>query len=98
MKTENVNGGFATLAALATSLPDKLANCHPKLARGQVWCHRCGHTRKVDSAGCFARGWPLCCGETMSIDSPEERAALRARSASPERSEGTPNSEAPHED
>ena len=46
---------------------------HPKLERGQVWCHRCGATRKVDSAKCLATGWPECCGETMSIDKPGER-------------------------
>ena len=28
----------------------------------------------------FAHGWPKCCGATMTTDSPEERAALRARS------------------
>ena len=48
----------------------------PKLARGQVWCVKCGATRKVDSAHCMEHGWPQCCGETMTINSPEERAAL----------------------
>jgi len=45
----------------------------PQLARGKVWCHRCGSTRQVDSAQCLRTGWPKCCGETMSIDSPQER-------------------------
>jgi hypothetical protein len=52
-----------------------LATCHPTLARGQVWCHTCGHTQRVDSAECFHSGWPMHCGETMGIDSPAERRA-----------------------
>ena len=64
---------------VATGLHDKLATCHPKLARGQVWCHSCGHTLKVLPGFALAHGWPKCCGYTMSIDSPEERAALQAR-------------------
>ena len=48
----------------------------PQLRRGRVWCHSCSHTEKVDSAECLAHGWPKCCGQTMSIDSPEERKRL----------------------
>lgn len=48
----------------------------PKLARGRVWCVTCGKTHKVDPAQCMRSGWPKCCGATMTIDSPEERAAL----------------------
>ena len=51
---------------------DELANCHPSLVRGQVWCRKCGATQKVDSAECLRSGWPLCCGHTMTIDSPGE--------------------------
>jgi hypothetical protein len=51
----------------------KLGSCHPKLGREQVWCLKCGRTEKVDSAECFRSGWPKCCGETMTIDNPEER-------------------------
>ena len=47
------------------------------MARGKVWCFHCGNTRSVDSAACLRSGWPKCCGETMSIDSPEERAKLK---------------------
>lgn len=46
----------------------------PQLERGRVWCHRCENTFRVNAAECLASGWPKCCGETMSIDSPEERA------------------------
>lgn len=56
-----------------------LGGCHPKLARGQVWCVRCGRTRRVDSGVCLRSGWPECCGETMTIDSPEERRKPDAR-------------------
>jgi len=51
----------------------EMANSHPKLSRGQVWCLKCGHTEKVDSADCLANGWPECCGYTMTIDNPKER-------------------------
>jgi len=46
----------------------------PQLKRGVVWCVQCGRSQKVDAARCLASGWPLCCGETMSLDSPSERA------------------------
>ena len=46
----------------------------PQIKRGLVFCHSCGATRKagVDN---FRSGWPKCCGQTMSLDTPEERAA-----------------------
>lgn len=47
----------------------------PQLARGQVWCLKCGATLKVDSGRALQSGWPKCCGHTMTIDSPEERKA-----------------------
>lgn len=53
-----------------------LAECSPKLSRGQVWCTECGSTQKVNAAHCLATGWPKCCGYTMTIDSPDERKAL----------------------
>lgn len=55
-------------------LTDILSNCHPSLARGQVWCTKCGRTEKVGNG--LKNGWPLCCGYTMTIDSPAEREAL----------------------
>lgn len=57
---------------------EKLATVHPSLARGQVWCTTCGATQRVNTPGALRHGWPKCCGYTMTIDSPEERAALRA--------------------
>lgn len=54
-------------------LHEKLAQSHPKLARGQVWCRTCRRTQHVDSAECLrSTGWPKCCGYTMTIDPPEE--------------------------
>lgn len=47
----------------------------PKIARGMVWCKKCGRSQKVDPAECFSTGWPECCGKTMAIDSPEERSS-----------------------
>lgn len=65
-------------------LYDKLANCHPSLSRGQVWCSKCGRTTHVNGSDALAGrngGWPRCCGYTMTIDSPEERVALKAHRA-----------------
>lgn len=64
-----------------TNLHENIVNDVPQLKRGQVWCHTCGSTLKVDSAQCLRSGWPLCCGYTMSIDSPEERVRLRSMEA-----------------
>lgn len=54
-------------------LHDKIAGCHPKLSRGQVWCRTCGTTQMVNAPDALRHGWPRCCGQTMTIDSPEER-------------------------
>lgn len=48
---------------------------HSNLSRRQVWCTRCGYTKMV-GGNPFREGWPKCCGYTMTIDSPEERAVL----------------------
>ena len=50
---------------------DTLAKSHPSLERGQVWCKTCGRSEKVDSAHCLKKGWPECCGYTMTIDHPD---------------------------
>lgn len=61
-----------------STMVEKLANCHPKLTRNNVWCTVCGFSQAVSSAYAFKHGWPKHCGYTMTIDSPEERtAALR---------------------
>lgn len=49
----------------------------PQLKRGMVWCKRCGTSERVDSAKALQIGWPACCGETMTIDSPDERSEKR---------------------
>jgi hypothetical protein len=61
------------LLGRAATFHDRIANSHPKLSRGRVWCKRCGRTERVDSANCLRHGWPECCGETMTIDAPDER-------------------------
>lgn len=58
-----------------TSLHKKLALSTPALRRGMVWCTVCNRSAKVDSAQCLAKGWPMCHGKTMTLDSPEERGA-----------------------
>ena len=51
----------------------------PQFKRGMVWCTKCGSSEKVDAvANTMGGGWPKCCGYTMTIDSPEERALFRA--------------------
>lgn len=59
----NVEGMFKEIAGI------------PKIARGLVWCTSCGAMRSVHGGKCMRSGWPLCCGQTMTIDSPAERAA-----------------------
>ena len=56
----------------------KIVDGNPKMRRGMVWCTRCGHSERVDSGAALRHGWPKHCGYTMTIDSPEERAAPRA--------------------
>lgn len=59
-----------------SKLHDTIIFVHPSLARGRVWCKKCGSTKAVSSSRCMTDGWPECCGETMTIDSPEEQARL----------------------
>lgn len=53
----------------------------PQLARGRVWCVKCGFTQPVNSGHALAGGWPLHCGQTMTIDSPQEREAMKRASS-----------------
>mgnify|MGYP006318021283 FL=1 len=62
MRLPNVVGFLADIAAI------------PQIARGQVWCTSCCRMQRVDGALAMSHGWPKCCGSTMTIDSPEERA------------------------
>lgn len=55
------------------SINEALAKSHAKLSRGRVWCRKCARSQSVDPADCLRRGWPECCGETMTIDAPNER-------------------------
>lgn len=63
---------------LMAALKKSLAESHPSLSRGVVWCVTCRRSQKVNSCECIASGWPKCCGQTMTIDSPAERARLKA--------------------
>jgi hypothetical protein len=63
------------------NLPDTDSMIHEiagirQIARGMVWCTTCGNKQKVNGKDCLRHGWPKCCGYTMTIDSPNERAAL----------------------
>lgn len=52
---------------------EQIAKDVPKIGRGCVWCRKCGSEQTVNGAECLERGWPKCCGETMTIDSPQEQ-------------------------
>jgi hypothetical protein len=58
----------------------KAAASHPSLSRGIVWCTVCGRSERANAAGSLKHGWPKCCGYTMTIDSPEERKAMKEAS------------------
>ncbi len=30
-------------------------------------CEKCGRRLEVNAAECLAKGWPRCCGETMTL-------------------------------
>jgi Zn finger protein HypA/HybF involved in hydrogenase expression len=61
----------------AQAMHENIAASVPQLRRGLVWCTTCGREQKVDSAECLRSGWPKCHGQTMTIDSPDERALRR---------------------
>ena len=51
-----------------------------QIKRGMVWCTTCRRSERVNGVNAtLGGGWPKCCGYTMTIDSPEERAALGGR-------------------
>ena len=52
---------------------EEMANSHPKMRRGMVWCRTCGRAEKVNAAHCLKFDWPRCCGYTMTIDAPDEQ-------------------------
>ncbi|MGO4561041.1 hypothetical protein [Rhizobiales bacterium 3FA27D7] len=62
----------------AGSIHETIAESVPQIRRGIVWCTICGRSQKVDGAECMRSGWPVCHGYTMTIDSPDERATLKA--------------------
>ena len=68
----------------------RISGIHSRIASealpnvNRVWCRSCGRSEPVDAAECLARGWPKCCGYTMTIDAP----APPATTDSGERREG----------
>lgn len=76
MSTNDNNRIIGALEDLAAGRIDRtyqvMATCHPKLTRGQVWCKTCGATQQVNTEAAFRKGWPKCCGYTMTIDAPDE--------------------------
>lgn len=70
--TAPTSAGVGRLAGIH----DRIAQSHPSLSRGMVWCRTCGFSQSVSSAHALKHGWPKHCGATMTIDSPEEQTAL----------------------
>ncbi len=68
--SERTEKKLATRLAALSGIHERLANAHPSLVRGLVWCHTCGRCESVNSAECLRSGWPKCCGCTMSLDAP----------------------------
>lgn len=60
---------------------DSIAKAVPQIERGKVWCIACGRVQRVDGADALRHGWPKCCGATMTIDSPQWRAAQKRKAA-----------------
>lgn len=56
-------------------LYERIAADVPQIERGKVWCIACGRMQRVDGAEALRNGWPMCCGATMTIDSPQWRRA-----------------------
>jgi Zn finger protein HypA/HybF involved in hydrogenase expression len=56
-----------------SQMHENVAASVPQLRRGKVWCVKCGRELDVNAADCLRNGWPKCHGQTMTIDSPEER-------------------------
>jgi hypothetical protein len=47
---------------------DEMVEKSSAMKKGLVYCHICKKEQKVDSAECLRKGWPKCCGSTMSLD------------------------------
>lgn len=46
-----------------------IADDVPAIKRGLVECNKCERQEKVNGAECLAKGWPKCCGYTMTLKS-----------------------------
>jgi hypothetical protein len=49
-----------------------IANSHPSLKSGDVWCRECGAKKNIKSSNALKNGYPKCCGYTMTIDNPSK--------------------------
>jgi hypothetical protein len=58
---------FFKAPARHQTLYDTIAQSHPSLLAGVVWCGRCSKSRQVDAARCLREGWPKCCSDTMGL-------------------------------
>lgn len=63
---------YQRMVQRSSGLHQRIADSHPTLKRGMVWCKTCGRSQKVDPAQCLRTGWPICHGATMSLNDPAE--------------------------
>lgn len=59
----------SNLGAMCVGCP-----CDRRPATVYVWCRKCGDVRLANATVAFREGWPLHCGETMTLDKPEHAA------------------------
>lgn len=55
----------------------RIIDSNPQIKRGIVWCQRCDRKVRINPYQTLStRSWPQCCGFTMTVESPEERAEV----------------------
>ena len=61
--------------ALQEAKPTRRASPRHSVAnpRGPVFCSHCNRMKVIDTLQALLEdGWPICCGEFMAVESPEE--------------------------
>jgi hypothetical protein len=64
---------FAPPVTLTGDYQTDIDKVFRQLKRGICYCTVCGRTVRIDAHDCLYYGFPVCCGMTMTTDSPDER-------------------------